>query len=239
MTSYIGASPETTISRVRYLYTAVTAQDTFTTATDGQVLSYESTNNVDVYVNGVLLTPTTDYAAETGSSIVLVDAAVANDKVEVLTYESFQVANYLPTTGGTVNGNVIINGSLTPTTYVNLPEPSELSTATGSAPSYSARAWVNFNGTGVVSIRASGNVSSITDNGTGDYFVNFTTAMPDANYSVQANASRDGNNRGGWISYYEDGTAPSTTRVRLRGGGLGSSTIIWSDRSIVAVNVVR
>jgi hypothetical protein len=59
-----------------------------------------------------------------------------------------------------------------------------LTTASGSAPSYSARAWVNFNGTGTVAIRASGNVSSITDNGTGQYTVNFTTAMPDANYSV-------------------------------------------------------
>jgi hypothetical protein len=49
---------------------------------------------------------------------------------------------------------------------------------------YASRAWVNFNGTGTVAIRASGNVSSITDNGTGDYTVNFTTAMPDANYAV-------------------------------------------------------
>lgn len=49
---------------------------------------------------------------------------------------------------------------------------------------YTAKAWVNFNGTGTVAIRASGNVSSITDNGTGDYTVNFTTAMPDANYST-------------------------------------------------------
>lgn len=54
--------------------------------------------------------------------------------------------------------------------------------ATGTAPIYACRAWVNFNGTGTVDIRASGNVSSITDNGVGDYTVNFTTAMPDANY---------------------------------------------------------
>jgi hypothetical protein len=47
-----------------------------------------------------------------------------------------------------------------------------------------AKAWVNFNGTGTVAIRASFNVSSITDNGTGDYTVNFTTALADANYSV-------------------------------------------------------
>ena len=51
-------------------------------------------------------------------------------------------------------------------------------------PAFDCRAWVNFNGTGTVAIRASGNVSSITDNGTGDYTVNFTTAMADANYSV-------------------------------------------------------
>lgn len=47
---------------------------------------------------------------------------------------------------------------------------------------YTCKAWVNFNGTGTVAIRASGNVSSITDNGTGDYTVNFTNVMPDANY---------------------------------------------------------
>ena len=56
--------------------------------------------------------------------------------------------------------------------------------ASGDAPVYACRAWVNFNGTGTVAIRASGNVSSITDNGTGDYTVNFTTAMPDADYST-------------------------------------------------------
>lgn len=49
---------------------------------------------------------------------------------------------------------------------------------------YTAKAWVNFNGTGTVAIRAAGNVSSITDNGVGDYTVNFTNAMSDANYSV-------------------------------------------------------
>jgi hypothetical protein len=45
------------------------------------------------------------------------------------------------------------------------------------------RAWVNFNGTGTVAIRASFNVSSITDNGVGDYTLNFTNAMPDVNYA--------------------------------------------------------
>ena len=55
---------------------------------------------------------------------------------------------------------------------------------------YKCRAWVNFNGTGTVAIRASGNVSSITDNGTGNYTVNFTTALPNANYNFVASAER-------------------------------------------------
>ena len=54
---------------------------------------------------------------------------------------------------------------------------------------YLCRAWVNFDGTGTPAIRASGNVSSITDNGTGNYTVNFTTAMPDVNYSYTSNAA--------------------------------------------------
>jgi len=56
--------------------------------------------------------------------------------------------------------------------------------ASGSAPVYACRAWVNFNGTGTVEIRASGNVSSITDNGAGNYTVNFTTAFQDTDYAI-------------------------------------------------------
>jgi len=55
-----------------------------------------------------------------------------------------------------------------------------------SATAYGCRAWVNFNGSGTVAIRDSGNVSSITDNGTGDYTANFTNNMPDVNYAVNA-----------------------------------------------------
>jgi len=56
---------------------------------------------------------------------------------------------------------------------------------TGTAPVYACRAWVNFDGTGTVGIRGSGNVSSVTDlGGTGRYQVNFATAMPDSNYCV-------------------------------------------------------
>lgn len=73
--------------------------------------------------------------------------------------------------------------------------------ATGSAPIYACRAWVNFNGTGTVAIRASGNVSSITDNGTGNYTVNFTTAMPDVNYSFIGMGGAVNGQGGSWGAY--------------------------------------
>ena len=80
------------------------------------------------------------------------------------------------------------------------------------ATAYGCRAWVNFNGTGTVAIRASGNVSSITDNGTGDYTVNFTTALVDANYSAVGQGSQmttDGRNQ------FEYGVVRTTTAYRF------------------------
>lgn len=92
----------------------------------------------------------------------------------------------------TIDGNGIITGAATLATTVANPtfttpniNSAQFATVSGTAPIYPCRAWVNFNGTGTVAIRASGNVTSITDNGTGDYTVNFTTAMPDVNYSGQ------------------------------------------------------
>lgn len=66
------------------------------------------------------------------------------------------------------------------------------STAIENAINGSAKAWVNFNGTGTVAIRASYNVSSITDQGTGVYRVNFTNALQDANYSQVTMAGTSG-----------------------------------------------
>ena len=100
------------------------------------------------------------------------------------------------------------------TAAADVPKPTALSTASGSAPSYSARAWVNFNGTGTVAIRASGNVSSITDNGTGDYTANFATAMADANYASVCNSSRsDTNNAQG--NNHTSTAVPATGSIRV------------------------
>jgi hypothetical protein len=96
--------------------------------------------------------------------------------------------------------------------------------ASGSAPVYACRAWVNFDGVGGASIRASGNVSSVARNGTGDYTVNFTTAMPDANFSIVCDCGvADGTLRKTITSINRNnGTgaevAPTTTSVRVTSG---------------------
>jgi len=98
-----------------------------------------------------------------------------------------------------------------------------------SATAYGCRAWVNFNGTGTVAIRASGNVSSITDNTTGDYTINFTTAMADANYSVVAYGQRADNafedlNVQGYNNVYGDAFTTSYTRVACSHASSGNPT---------------
>ena len=108
-------------------------------------------------------------------------------------------------------------GTVITTTNIDSNPPASLSTATGSAPSYSARAWVNFNGSGTVAIRTSGNVSSITDNGTADYTVNFTTAMPDDDYAVTTggNYQAGAGIKSAWINA-PYATAPTTTATPQR-----------------------
>ena len=99
-----------------------------------------------------------------------------------------------------------------------------------------AKAWVNFNGTGTVAIRASLNVSSITDNGTGDYTVNFTTALADANYAVEATGNTNVTTGGANFFNAPAYQAPSTSAVRLATFNQGGSN---TDMQYVNVAVFR
>lgn len=110
------------------------------------------------------------------------------------------------------------------------------------ATAYACRAWVNFNGTGTVAIRASGNVSSITDNGTGDYTVNFTTALPDANYSITAKSDSTNSSapQGVIINYStvsNNRVAPTTSAFRLAAMVLGTGAAF--DNQQINVSVFR
>jgi len=99
------------------------------------------------------------------------------------------------------------------------------------AVAYGCRAWVNFNGTGTVAIRGSGNVTSITDNGTGLYTVNFTTSMPDTNFATNVTAKNPYNSTAGEMIGLT-GTV-TTSSVQVRNGTI--STMYDVDLVCVAV----
>lgn len=81
------------------------------------------------------------------------------------------------------------------------------------AVAYGCRAWVNFNGTGTVAIRASGNVTSITDNGVGTYAVNFTNAMPNANYGYVFGGKPSTDNIAGYKTDYNQTNTASVLYI--------------------------
>ena len=109
------------------------------------------------------------------------------------------------------------------------------------ATAYGCRAWVNFNGTGTVAIRASGNVSSITDNGTGDYTVNFTTAMVDTSYAFSFGAG-SGNGRtivlyNGTFNTTDSSSAKAVGSIRVAFLELGAGN--RQDNTQISVAVFR
>ena len=97
----------------------------------------------------------------------------------------------------------------------------------------SAKAWVSFTGTGTVAIRAAFNVSSITDNSTGDYTANFTTAMVDANYATNVSAGT-----GAGSGDYLVGTllfVPASGSIKIRTVITSSGSI--TDSGLVCVSI--
>jgi hypothetical protein len=118
--------------------------------------------------------------------------------------------------------SIVLDGSVGISSIGTLTGVTSISSTTADTPvilqdsssnSNTCRAWVNFNGTGTVAIRADFNVSSITDNNTGDYTVNFTTAMPDANYSF--NVQSGDASAAGRFAFGPVVSAPTTSAFRL------------------------
>ena len=91
--AYIGKSSNFAV-RNRYVYQATSSQTSFTGSdADAKTLTYTDSLYMDVYQNGVLLKPGTDYAATTGTSVVLTTGASTNDVVEMVVYDTFGIAN--------------------------------------------------------------------------------------------------------------------------------------------------
>ena len=137
------------------------------------------------------------------------------------------------TTGiDTVQDGIVTDAKLNLT--ANSQEIKDAINATGSAPIYACRAWVNFDGTGTVAIQASGNVSSITDNGTGDYTVNFTTAMPDGNYTWSGSAAK-GTGTGEYYRGLTQRGVLAAGNVRLHCGDFQLDNVVDSQQVCIAV----
>ena len=120
------------------------------------------------------------------------------------------------------------------------------------ATAYGCRAWVNFNGTGTVAIRDSGNVSSITDNGAGDYTINFTNALPDANYAISGVVSDENSISGSYPTWTNprgpngimtiEGVTPQTSslvRIATSRGSTSTSDGDFQDEAQVQIMVIR
>jgi hypothetical protein len=120
---------------------------------------------------------------------------------------------------------------------------------TGSAPIYGCRAWVNFDGTrnaadtgastngANVKIRASGNVSSVLKNGTGDYTITFTTAMQDANYAAMLSGGSQAATQGRGFMEQHDSVLRSTTQLRVY--SLTDTTSAVADSAVYSVSIFR
>lgn len=138
-----------------------------------------------------------------------------------------------------ITGNVVVDSATQSFTNKSF-DSAPVSTVSGSAPISFCRAWVNFNGTGTLAVRGSFNVSSVTDNGTGDYTVNFTTAMSDVNYAANTSVAAEYASAATVLRQStEYSVARATSSLRLYTGYTYSGGYGLEDELIVCVSVFR
>lgn len=182
---------------------------------------YASTSEVQgTHTTGSITSGTTSLTVATGSGISNGDYVVG---------EGITPGTTVSSGGGTTSLTLSANAGATLSSDPVGFYKSDKVLSPGLVASQLCRAWVNFNGTGTVAIRASFNVASITDNGTGLYTVNFLTAMPDANYAVVATTKEN------------NSTSVQTTVVMSHTNATGSCRflVVRANTSVIDAEVVN
>jgi hypothetical protein len=236
-------APSQTSNSGKYLTTNGSTTSWATVSSTGTVTSVAATVPAFLSVTGSPITTSGTLAISLSGTAL----PVANGGTGITSFGS-GVATWLGTpssanlasaiTDETGSGALVFGTSPTLTTpNIN---SAQVATVSGTAPLYMCRAWVNFNGTGTVAIRASGNVTSITDNGTGDYTINFTTAMSDADYSTVGMVRRNNTlNNAISVMAVKSGSAPTTSAVRVMCSDATGSTSSATDVDFVNVSIFR
>jgi hypothetical protein len=190
-----------------------------TSYTDGQLLIGNSTGNTLVKST---LTAGSGISITNGAGSITIAASGGGGSGTVTSVSAGAGMNFTTITGsGSVamgTPDTITNTSTNTasgTTHSHALTGELVETTSGSPLYYGARAWVNFNGTGTVAIRVSVNVSSISDNGNGDYTVNFSTAMPDTTYVMHGTGSNSGTVGAPFVYMRWNTTAPTTSASRI------------------------
>jgi hypothetical protein len=238
-TSWVQQTPlPITIGSTSIVFTQFAAPVSYSAGTGlqlaGTVFSIDSTvttlTGIQTLTNKTLTSPTlTTPALGTPASGVLTNATGLPLTTGVT--GTLPVANGgTGVTSSTGTGNNVL--SISPSITGNLSFDSGYGSA---AVAYGCRAWVNFNGTGAVAIRADGNVTSITDNAVGNYTVNFTTAMPDANYAFLSTAGAGSGTTNAFVTA-PYAVANTTSSIRIGIHNAGGSLV---DFGYVSVAIFR
>jgi len=190
--AYIGKQPVVGNFQVCDAISVVNGQAAYTMQVGSTNVEPENANHMLVSLNGVLQKPGSSFTIS-GATITFASNLATGDVIDfiILLGDTLNVGTPSDSTVTTAKlGDGAVTSAKLGSNAVDTQVLSLLN-ASGSAPVFGCRAWVNFDGDeSTPSIRASGNVSSITDNGTGDYAVNFTTAMQDANYCTQVSINQ-------------------------------------------------
>ena len=137
------------------------------------------------------------------------------------------------------SGNLAVSGNVTCASDLSVDNDLKIDSGFGSTTTgYGVRAWIKFDGEGTVAINGSGNISALTDNGTGDYTVTFTTAMTDTNYATVGMGSVNGGN--GAIAVNTSSHTPvlySTTQCRFCNSNTNSGSL--TDGGAIGVAFLR